>query len=201
MDTQSAHEVVAVRELVDCRAEEKRQIIAAQAGDLNAFEALVRRHERKVLWIARSLVGNTEDSKDIAQETFLRVWQALPRFQVQFNFYTWLHRIVVNLSIDHLRKHGRLHRHALEEQEELLLASESPEGVAEQHELGERIQGVLNQLPAKYRMVLVLRDVQELSCAEISRIIQCTPANARWRLHRARTLFREAWNRIMATSP
>lgn len=177
------------------RAEEKRQIVAAQAGDMVAFEALVHRHERKVYWIARSLVGNNEDARDIAQESFLRVWQALPRFQIQFNFYTWLHRIVVNLSIDHLRKHGRMQRQSIEEQEELLQAPDNPQGVAEQHELGERIQTVLTMLPAKYRTVLVLRDVQELSCAEISRIIQCTGANTRWRLHRARALFREAWNR------
>jgi RNA polymerase sigma-70 factor (ECF subfamily) len=70
-----------------------------------------------------------------------------------------------------------------------------PDLVAEQHEVADQVNAVLDQLPVKYRLILVLRDMQGLDCDEVARVIQCTPATTRWRLHRARMLFRELWER------
>ncbi len=180
------------------RAAEKALILKAQQGSLEAFEELVRQYERRVYFIARSMIGDPVQARDITQESFLRVWQGLARFKLEYNFYTWLYRIVVNLCIDHLRKHGRFKSHDLEECEERLTDGPDPLDVAEQHEVAERVEAVLNRLPVKYRMILVLRDMQGLDCDEVSRIIQCTPATTRWRLHRARTLFRTLWEQPVA---
>jgi RNA polymerase sigma-70 factor (ECF subfamily) len=177
------------------RAAERALILQAQKGSLEAFEELVRTYERKVYFIARSMIGDPVSARDLTQDTFLRVWQGLARFKLEYNFYTWLYRIVVNLCIDYLRKHGRFKSHELEACEDQLMDGTDPHLVAEQHEVADQVNAVLDQLPVKYRLILVLRDMQGLDCDEVARVIQCTPATTRWRLHRARMLFRELWER------
>lgn len=184
------------------REKERRLIRKCQEGDLVAFETLVRRYEKKVYWIAFNLVGDPEDAQDLAQEAFLRVFKAINRFKLQYNFYTWLYRIVVNLAIDHLRKKGKQQKVSLEEcpvdppMDEHL----GPERNLGNVELRGQIQAVLNSLPPKYKTVIVLRDIHEMSCAEISKIIHCTSATTRWRLHKAREMFKERWTRRLTRS-
>lgn len=177
------------------RAEERALISAAQGGDLDAFGDLVKRYQKKVYWISYSLVGDSDEAQDLSQEAFLRVFKALDRFKLQYNFYTWLYRIVVNLSIDYLRKRGKHQNVSLDEFTSEPSAFGGPELDAQNSELGDRIEGVLSLLPPKYKTVLVLRDVHGMGCEEISTIIQCTHATTRWRLHKARELFRSSWER------
>jgi len=177
------------------RQEERVLIEAAQGGDLDAFGDLVRRYQKKVYWIAYGLVGNREDAEDLSQEAFLRVFKAIGRFKLQFNFYTWLYRIVVNLAIDHLRKRGKQQGVSLEEAGSEPQGQGGPERDLENRELRERIKGTLDSLPAKYKAVIVLRDIEGLSCQEIGSIIKCTNATTRWRLHKARELFKARWQR------
>lgn len=180
------------------REEEKALIEACQAGDLAAFETLVRRYEKKVYWIAFNLVGDTEEAHDLGQEAFLRVFKALGRFKTQYNFYTWLYRIVVNLAIDHLRKKGKQQKLSLDECPTEPTTEGGPESDLGNAELRVQIQEVLDSLPPKYKTVLTLRDIHEMSCGEISRIIHCTNATTRWRLHKAREMFKERWARRTA---
>jgi RNA polymerase sigma-70 factor (ECF subfamily) len=180
-------------EIKERRDEERRLIQACQEGDLDAFGDLVRRYEKKVYWIAFNLVGDAEDAQDLAQEAFLRVFKAIERFKLQYNFYTWLYRIVVNLAIDHLRKHGKQQKVSLEECPVDPPTFAGPERHLENIELESRIQSVLDSLPPKYKTVIVLRDIHEMPCAEISKIIHCTNATTRWRLHKAREMFKERW--------
>ncbi len=175
------------------REEEKALITAIQAGDMSAFEDLVHRYEKKVYWIAFNLVGDEEDARDLAQESFLRVYKAIGRFRTEFNFYTWLYRIVVNLAIDHLRRRGKLTKSSLEDSVEEPPMELDPSRNLEEDDLKARIQNTLDSLPAKYKAVLVLRDLQDLSCEEISKIIHCTNATTRWRLHVAREMFKAKW--------
>jgi len=175
---------------------ERRLILAAQGGDLEAFGDLVKRYQKRVYWIAFNLVGNAEDAEDIAQESFLRVYKALGRFKPQYNFYTWLYRIVVNLSIDFLRKRGKQQDISMEDAPLEPAAEGGPVRDMENKEIGERILEVLGCMPPKYRTMIVLRDMQGLSTDEIVRIVQCTKATARWRLHKARELFKQAWQRL-----
>lgn len=175
------------------RAEERELIRRCQTGDEAAFADLVERYEKKVYWIAFNLVGDQEDARDLSQEAFLRVYRAIGRFKLQYNFYTWLYRIVVNLSIDQLRRKGKQGKLSLDDAPEEPVALGTPEIDLRNTELGGRIKEVLDQLPAKYKTVIVLRDIHEMSCEEIAQIIQCTNATTRWRLHKARELFRDRW--------
>jgi RNA polymerase sigma-70 factor (ECF subfamily) len=176
------------------RDEERALILASQKGDLDAFGELVKRYEKKVYWIALSLVGDAEDAADLGQEAFLRVFKAIGRFKLQYNFYTWLYRIVVNLSIDQLRKKGKQQSVSLDDFPGDVTAFGGPERDAQNSELKRRIARTLDVLPPKYKTVLVLRDVHGMSCEDIGKIIQCTNATTRWRLHKARELFRDRWD-------
>lgn len=185
----------------ESRAEERELLRACQSGDQEAFERLVARYEKKVLWIARGMLGSPEDAEDLAQEAFIRVHRSLDRFNLDYNFYTWLYRIVVNLCIDHLRKNGRHGKVSLDDVPGEPAAAGGPEREVQAKELGATIRKVLDALPAKYRTVLVLRDVEQLDCETIAKIIHCTSATTRWRLHRARELFAEAWARAGQPAP
>ena len=178
-------------------AAESRLIQAAQKGDREAFETLVTSYEKKVFWIAFNLVNHVEDARDIAQDAFLRVYRALDRFDPKFNFYTWLYRIVVNLAIDHLRKRGKHEALSLDEFPVEPAMYDGPDRPLANAELKSQIESVLDSLPPKYKTVIVLRDIHEMSCEEIARIINCTNATTRWRLHKAREMFKERWERFV----
>ena len=173
-------------------------IRASQAGDEDAFARLVARYQDKAFWVAYNLVGNVEDARDIGQEAFVRVYRALDRFDFNMSFYTWLYRIVTNLSIDRLRKTRKHTVVGLNELEELLkdtAGDNHPSFRMEREELKASVRSVLHTLPEKYRTVLVLRDIEGLSCKEISSITGTSHATVRWRLHTARKLFKEKWER------
>ncbi|HYC76766.1 MAG TPA: sigma-70 family RNA polymerase sigma factor [Planctomycetota bacterium] len=176
--------------------DDKELVVSCRQGDAQAFETLVRRYEKRVYWIAYNLVGSAEDARDLAQEAFLRVYRSLDRFDMRFNFYTWLYRIVVNLAIDHLRKRGKSDVVSLDEFPVDPAREDPPDREIRNDELKEKIRRTLDALPPKYKAVIVLRDVQELSCEEIAKIIDCTNATTRWRLHKARELFRERWEKM-----
>jgi RNA polymerase sigma-70 factor (ECF subfamily) len=163
-------------------------------GREDAYRELVERYQRRVLWVAQSMVGNEQAAEDIAQEAFIRVFRNIRRFDLSRNFYTWLYQIVTNLCIDHLRRYGRKRAADLDAIGPLADGRPSPAERSGREELRARVQAVLDRLPAKYRLVLALRDLQGFSCQEIAEIVGCNHATARWRLHRARQLFKALWN-------
>ena len=173
-------------------------IRACQKGDEDAFAQLVARYQDKAFWVAYNLVGNAEDARDIGQEAFVRVFRALDRFDFNMSFYTWLYRIVTNLAIDRLRKTRKHPPVALNEIEDMLRDTHGdnhPSFRMEREELKSSVRSVLQTLPDKYRTVLVLRDIEGLSCKEISSVTGTSHATVRWRLHTARKLFKEKWER------
>ena len=168
-------------------------------GDKSAFEGLVRRYEERAWWAAYHLLGDGEEARDIAQDAFLRAYRALARFDFGMSFYTWLYRIVVNLSIDALRKRSRMRPDALDEVAGGLPAppgDEKPGDRIENQETAVRVRAVLAKLPEKYRTVMTLRELDNLSCKEIAAIVRSTHATVRWRLHIARRMFKEHWERM-----
>jgi RNA polymerase sigma-70 factor (ECF subfamily) len=172
---------------------------AAREGDEAAFEALYRRHEVRAWRVAKNLVGNREDAGDLVQEAFLRVFRSLDRFDFEHEFTTWLYRIVTNLAIDHLRhlRQSRIVRR--EDASESLPGGASPGEGVESDEARRAVRRALDALPPKFKTVMVLRELHGLSCKEIASIVASTHATVRWRLHRARTLFREAFERSAPT--
>jgi RNA polymerase sigma-70 factor (ECF subfamily) len=172
------------------------------AGDQGAFESLVRRYEERAWWAAYHLLGDAEEARDIAQEAFLRAYKALARFDFGMSFYTWLYRIVVNLSIDALRKRSRMRPVNLDDIPGGLAAppgEEKPGDRIENQETAVRVREVLKKLPDKYRTVMSLRELDNLSCKEIAAIVHSTHATVRWRLHIARRMFKEHWERMERT--
>ncbi|MBI4566742.1 MAG: sigma-70 family RNA polymerase sigma factor [Planctomycetes bacterium] len=165
-----------------------------QKGHEGAFRELMERYQRRTYWIAHNMLNNYDLAQDISQEAFIRVFRNLRNFDVKKNFYTWLYQIVVNLCIDHLRKmsHGRTvdldEVGGLPDDEK-----RNPHEESGRAELRGRVQKTLDRLPPKYKAVIMLRDIQGFSCEEISEIVGCTNATTRWRLHRARKLFKALW--------
>jgi RNA polymerase sigma-70 factor (ECF subfamily) len=178
-------------------------IRAAQNGDQDAFEQLVRAYDRSVLRLALNLLRSTEDAYDVYQETFLRVFKNLHLFRFDCNFHTWLYRIVTNLCLDHLRK-----RKVRREEPGVIQTEEGPrdrmDSVQEDRaqgdpqrnlmnrQLGERIEAVLRQLTAKERMVFELRHYQGLRLRAIGEVLGTTEEAAKTCLFRATQKMRVA---------
>lgn len=172
----------------------------AQAGDAAAFEELVRRHERGALRVALNLVGRREDAEDLVQEAFLRVFRNLERFDFQYEFSTWLYRIVTNQAIDWLRRRRPAHSTTAREEDEpeIELPDTQAPSPSRGLELGEeaaRVRECLSALAPHFQAVLVLREMEGLPCTEIANIVGATHVTVRWRLHRGRKLFQEEWER------
>jgi RNA polymerase sigma-70 factor (ECF subfamily) len=166
-----------------------------QKGDHDAFRELMERYQRRTYWIAHNMLNSYERAQDIAQEAFIRVFRNIARFDTKKNFYTWLYQIVVNLCIDQMRKLSHQKTVDFDEVGGVEDGDErkTPEGATSRTELRSRVQKALDRLPPKYKAVLTLRDIQGLSCEEIAEIVECTNATVRWRLHRARRLFKDVW--------
>ena len=173
-------------------------IRACQAGNEEAFAQLVQRYSGRAYWVAYGLLAHQEESRDVIQDAFLRVYRAIDRFDFNQNFYTWLYRIVVNLSIDRLRKLGKSRAVALEDVGEPASAPSAefaPHRRLELSETTREVHDVLKKMPEKYRTVMVLRELNGLSCKEIAGIVRSSHATVRWRLHMARKHFKEVWER------
>ncbi|MCU0864873.1 MAG: sigma-70 family RNA polymerase sigma factor [Planctomycetes bacterium] len=168
------------------------------AGQEDPFAALVARYQKRAFWIAYHVVGRVEDARDVAQESFVRLFRSLASYDFGRSFYTWFYRIVMNLAIDSLRKLRSSRASSLDDILGGLPDGREVEGEREleQREEGKAVWAVLDRLDAKFRAVLVLRDIHGLSCREIAPILRVTHATARWRLHRGRQMFRDHWERL-----
>lgn len=182
-------------------SEHDRHLLSrAQAGDSGAFRLLVERHQRRVFAIALGLVRDEQDAREIAQEAFLRVHKGLSQFHGGSSFFTWLYRIVTNLSIDLMRKPSRreaeLH-FALEtdDGESPLLPAATdadPFDVVRRGQLSSRIQDALDQLPPYHRGVILMREVEGLSYEEMAEAMQVSKGTIMSRLFHARKKLQRA---------
>ncbi len=178
--------------------DEQQLVRRARRGDEEAFRMLVERYRRKVFSIAYGMVRDPEAALDISQEVFIKVHRYLGGFQGSSSFYTWLYRIVVNLSIDHLRKHGKrdmvdyddmLQRREPNEVEERIVPTyqgANPLKEVDRKELGQHIATAMESLSEKHRVVLLLREVEGLSYEEIARTLKTHKGTIMSRLHHAR---------------
>jgi RNA polymerase sigma-70 factor (ECF subfamily) len=187
------------------RAEDARLAEGARGGDEEAFRRLVEKYQRQVYWIAYDVLLDPEEARDVAQETFIRVHAALDQFDASRDFLNWIYRIARNVAIDTLRRRRR--RAVPVEDLSSVAEGADEESAADRATLGgedlrRRVAAVLGGLPVEYRVALTLREFHGLSPREIAAITDCTYPTARWRLHRARALFRRAWEeRFGAPAP
>jgi len=159
-------------------------------GDLVAFRELVKRYEGIASSLAQRFVGNVQDAEDIVQEAFIRVWRHLARFDLDQSFSTWFYRIITNLAYDVLRK--RLRQGASITQwgnSADFITSESSTDEALQIAMTIRYKAA--RLPLKQQLVFVLRDLQDLSGAEVARILQISENAVKVNLHHARRAIRQ----------
>ena len=165
-------------------------------GNTSAYNGLVMRYQRQVYNLAYRMLGNAEDAGDLVQETFLRAYGALASFRQDASFLTWLYKIASNLCIDQLR--SRKARSALSLDVELEEGREpaadsrncSPEELAIRDSVQDVVQRAISNLPEKYRVVVVMRHLQDMSVEEIANVLDMPTGTVKTHLFRAREMLR-----------
>ncbi|MBI2929241.1 MAG: sigma-70 family RNA polymerase sigma factor [Verrucomicrobia bacterium] len=174
---------------------ERTLVKRAQRGDLGAFDELVRRYQERIYATIYHMTSNHEDANDLAQETFIKAYQALKSFKGDSSFFTWVYRIAVNKTINFLKQRkNRVHMSLndldfnAEHDPDLvaLVEHKTPRRDVNLAELQERLNAAMLKLSETHRLVVTLHDVQGLSHEEISTIMDCNVGTVRSRLFYAR---------------
>ena len=174
-------------------------VVRVQNGDLEAFEALVERHTQRVYRTLIGLLGNPDDAKDAVQDTFLKAFQNLPSFERRSRFSTWLVSIASNTGLQRLRERRQVESldedpsdHEEFRPRQIRAWGDDPEEMYSKAERRTLVEQAISRLPAKYRVVLVLRDVQQLSTDEAAAALGLSVPALKARVLRGRLMLREA---------
>lgn len=175
---------------------DSKLMLQLKSGDHEAFRDLVERHKLSVLNLCLRFTGNKEDAEDLAQEAFIRVFQAAPNYEVKAAFTTWLYRITVNLCLNHQRRKKVLHFFSLDQSKNSqhhaqyrvpdFAAQERPDTDYEQKQVQQFVQQAIQSLPENQRTVLILHRYHDLSYKEIAEVLDTTVSAVESRLHRAK---------------
>ncbi len=178
---------------------EQQLVERAKNGDTKAFEELMKRTQTNIYNLGLRLLGNKEDAADLMQETYIKAYENLDRFEGRSSFSTWLYRIATNnalmklrkeknkkVSIDELKKFGDKSYKI-----EISDWSENPSSYFKSAELKEVLQKAIDSLPPKYKSVFILHDVEGLPLAEVARILSLSVPAVKTRVHRSRMYLRE----------
>ena len=173
-------------------------------GDQNAFADIVSLYQHKLYQVCYRMLGNKQEAEDIAQEAFVRAYTNLHTFDQKRKFSTWLYRIATNLCIDRIRKKKPDYyldaevtgTDGLDLYSQIASDDQLPEETIEQMELQDRIQYEIGRLPDKYRTVVVLKYMEELSLQEISEILDMPLGTVKTRIHRGREALRKQLNNL-----
>jgi len=176
-------------------AEEMVLVDRARHGDLKAYDELVRRYQERIYATIYHMTSNHEDANDLAQESFVKAFQALKSFKGGSSFYTWLYRIAVNKTINFLKQRKNRQHMSLNDMDfnaehnpdlVALISDKTPRRDAGLSELQEKLNAALLKLSESHRLAVVLHDVQGLSHEEIAKIMHCNIGTVRSRLFYAR---------------
>ncbi len=179
------------------QATDEELVRRSRQGDEESFAAIVERYQDKIYNLAYRMLGSREEAEDIAQETFLHTYRALESFRLEERFSPWIYKIASNLCLDRLRKL----RHpvvSLDEPvgpegdipQQVADWTNSPDKVYESTEIREDTQAAISALPPKYKVVVVLRHVQDLSYDEMASVLGIPQGTVKTRLFRAREILR-----------
>jgi RNA polymerase sigma-70 factor (ECF subfamily) len=172
----------------------------AREGDMDAFAELIREHEGRVYGIVCQYVKDEEEARDLTREVFYKAFRSLKRFRGSSKFSSWICRIAINRSIDHLRRKRNVRVESLdapistdgggEVERELPDKAATPEELVTQDELGAKIREAVDQLSPKLRTVTILREYQGMSIEEISEVLKISSGTVKSRIFRARERLR-----------
>jgi RNA polymerase sigma factor (sigma-70 family) len=166
-----------------------------QSGDVGAFDRLIVKYRERVFGVIYNLVSNREDAADLAQDTFIKAFQAINRFQGGCAFFTWLYKIAVNTTLGHLRKNRMRSFFSLEKINQEGANAQIIEQLTDKHgadrdtflhELQEKLNEAMQKLSIPHRTVITLFEIDGLSHAEIAEVMDCSEGTVRSRLHYAK---------------
>jgi len=181
---------------------EENLIKKVKKGDRNAFAELVDLYKDKVYKVSYRMLGNRQEAEDVAQETFLRVYANIDSYDPSYKFSTWIYRIASNLSIDQLRKRKQIYSldkqvegtEGLEWHDRLSDPGQGPEDQLLTGEIQGQVQEAINSLTPKYRSIMILRYLEDLSLNEISEVLKLPVSTIKTRIHRGRETLRKKLN-------
>jgi len=181
------------------------------AGDKDAFRLLVDRHTRNVYSVAYRMTGNQQDAEEIVQDSFLRAYKSLQRFELRSSFSTWLYRIAVNRSLDFLRArrpnetcqavdNPAPHEDGAESQVQVAAATPGPDRMLLSAEAGDKIARAITQLSPPERVAFTMRHLEGKSIAEISKALKIRESAAKNSVFRAVQKLRQQLEPLMSTA-
>ncbi|MDR0728495.1 MAG: sigma-70 family RNA polymerase sigma factor [Puniceicoccales bacterium] len=182
------------------RDEEWALVVRVREGDRCAFDFLVRRYRERLYGLVYHMISNAADAADLTQDIFIQAFRCIGSFRGKSSFFSWLYRIGVNRTLEHIRRHKRrqfFSVQAIDEQglgESLwcdVSATEAADKSAYLGELQEKLNEALQCLSHKHRMVVVLHEIENLSHAEIAAVLKCSEGTVRSRLHYAKEQLKE----------
>lgn len=183
-------------------AGEESLVARLRVGEDDAYRELLRIHGGRLLGLARRLMRNEEDARECLQEAFLSAFRAIDGFEGHSKLGTWLHRIVVNACLMRMRSQTRKPEELVDPQQPRFdeygfrvgpteLPPDGVDRLFERAEVRDGVRRAIDRLPETHRTVLILRDIEQLSTAEVAESIGITPGAVKVRLHRARLALRE----------
>ncbi len=173
--------------------EDKRLVRKAKKGNQKAFEKLVIKYQRPMYGLVRKMVIDHENTNDIVQDTFVKAFSNLERFDEQYPFFPWLHRIAINTTLNHIEKTRRYHEtfNRSDNQDEYSTHNGNSLKTIIQTEYKQQIKKALEKLPTEQRIVFILRTSEDLSYQEISEQLEISVGTVMSRLSRAREKLKE----------
>jgi RNA polymerase sigma-70 factor (ECF subfamily) len=171
-------------------------VLACRNGDPDSFGTLVIRYERELMGHALALLGNREDALDVLQETFVRAFKAINRFQRGRQFYPWIYGIMRNLCVDRFRRHARDRQH----RDALWKCAELNSEWNKSDERARCLWKALGKLSQEDREIIVLKHLEGRKYNEISEVLQVARGTVMSRLYRARQRLKELVSRLQANS-
>ncbi len=191
-------------------ADERNLVERAKSGDQSAFRAIMKKNSRRLYRVARAVMRDDTEAEDVVQETYLRAFSDLSKFRGESSLTTWLTRIALNEALGRKRKQrvtvtlagveAALESSAQIIQFHAMNTETDPERTAAQHEIRRLLERAMDALPEPFRLVFVMRDVEEMSIEETASHLGIRPETIKTRLHRARLLLRQSLDGQLAST-
>ncbi len=188
---------------------DKDLVQQVQQGDKRAFDLLVIKYQRRIMRLLARMISDPAEVEDVAQETFIKAYRALPQFRGDSNFYTWLYRIAINSARNWQAAKGRrplvAHEYENEEGEtfssiDTLTDINTPESMMVSRQVADTVNAAISQLAPELRTAIVLREIEGLSYEEIAETMDCPIGTVRSRIFRARESIAEQLRKVRESS-